>query len=893
MKQKFNITGMSCAACSAHVEKAVRKLDGIRAADVSLMTNSMIAEYDEAKLSSDDIIQAVVASGYGASLPQAAGKAAPQAPNQTMEDELASMKRRLILSFIFFIPLFYVSMGHMLGAPLPSFLTGMENAVIYGFTQLLLVLPILYINDKYYKVGFKTLWHRAPNMDALIAVGSAAAVIYGIFAIYQMAWGMGHGDMELVEHYHMDLYFESAGTILTLITLGKYLETRSRGKTSQAITRLMDLAPKTATVLRAGTEVEIPVEEVQVGDRVVVRPGQSIPVDGVVLEGHSAVDESALTGESIPVDKGPGDKVAAASINRSGFFTFEASRVGEDTTLAQMIRLVEEASASKAPIAKLADRVAAIFVPAVMGIAAVTAIVWLLVSGSGTRALTAGVAVLVISCPCALGLATPVAIMVGTGKGAENGILIKSAEGLETLHTVNTVVLDKTGTLTQGKPVVTDIFPAEDVEERGLLTLAACLEGPSEHPLGAAIVEECRNRDIHILPAEDFTAVHGRGVRASTLEHTCIGGNRLLLEESGIDPGPLAEKADELAAEGKTPLFFADLTDQRMLGVIAVADTPKPTSAAAVSAFRSLGLDVVMLTGDNRRTADAIGKQLGVTQVMAEVLPQDKERVIADLHAQGKKVAMVGDGINDAPALARADVGLAIGAGTDVAIESADIVLMKSDLLDAAAAVELSRATIRNIKQNLFWAFFYNSLGIPLAAGVFYSALHWQLNPMFAAAAMSMSSVCVVTNALRLRFFRSRFQTDVSGPAAADNTVSQPEAEPVPAPVEEVSQAAAEQPAEPAAAPSNEASPEPEQNSRNSLDQGGNETMKKTMIIEGMMCAHCTGRVEKALSAIAGVSAVEMSLEGKSATLTLSNPVDDKVLTDAVTEAGYEVVSIA
>ncbi len=853
-KQKFNITGMTCSACSAHVEKAVNRLEGVKTASVNLLANSMTAEYDEGVLSAEDIIQAVIQSGYGASLPQGTGDKTAAPKEDGMAQELAGMKHRMVWSFVFLIPLFYISMGHMMGAPLPAFLVGHENAVAFGLTQLLLTLPIMYLNDKYYKVGFKTLWNRAPNMDSLIAVGSAAAVVYGVFAIYQMGWGLGHGDMELVAKYHMDLYFESAGMILTLITLGKFLETRSKGKTGEAISRLMDLAPKTAHVLRGGVEAEIPVEEVQVGDWVVVRPGQSIPVDGVIVEGQSAVDESALTGESLPVDKGPGDKVAAASINKSGSFIFEASRVGEDTTLAQMIRLVEEASASKAPIAKLADKVSGIFVPVVMGIALVAAIAWLITGHSATQALTAGVAVLVISCPCALGLATPVAIMVGTGKGAENGILIKSAEALETLHTIDTVVLDKTGTLTQGRPVVTDIIPAPGNSEDGLLCTAFCLEGPSEHPLATAIVEEAERRNIPVTSVGGFTAVHGRGVRASIGSNICFGGNRAMVEEAGIAPGPLAVKADELAAQGKTPLYFGDETEKKLLGVIAVADTPKPSSKDAVAAFRELGLEVVMLTGDNRRTAEAIGRELGVTSVLAEVLPQDKERKIASLQAEGKKVAMVGDGINDAPALARAEVGLAIGAGTDVAIESADIVLMKSDLLDVAAAVELSRATIRNIKQNLFWAFFYNSLGIPLAAGVFYYALHWQLNPMFAAAAMSLSSVTVVTNALRLRFFKSKFRSDTPAAPACNGTC----------PLE----------------------------LKDKPNQGGNKTMNKTMKIEGMMCAHCTGRVEKALSAIDGVSAVEMSLEGKSATLTLSKDVDNQVLTDAVTEAGYEVVYV-
>ena len=853
MKQKFNVTGMTCSACSAHVEKAVNKLDAVRKAEVSLMTNSMTVDYDESALTPDGIIQAVVHAGYGASLPQKAGdtaQAKAQRPEAQMEAELSSMKHRLIWSFVFLIPLFYISMGHMLGAPLPGFLTGLENAVAFGLTQLLLTLPIMYINDKYYRVGFKTLAHLGPNMDSLIAVGSSAAVIYGIFAIYQMGYGLGHRDWALVEQYHMDLYFESAGMILTLITLGKYLETRSKGKTSQAITRLMDLAPKTASVLRDGVEVEIPVEEVRVGDRIVVRPGQSIPVDGVIVEGTSAVDESALTGESLPVDKGPGDKVAAAAINKSGSFTFEALRVGEDTTLAQMIRLVEEASSSKAPIAKLADKVAGVFVPVVMVIAAVTAVAWFFASGYDiTKALTTGVAVLVISCPCALGLATPVAIMVGTGKGAENGILIKSAEALETLHTVNTVVLDKTGTLTQGRPVVTDILPADDMDEEGLLILAACLEGPSEHPLATAIVEESKKRNLPVTTVGNFTALHGRGVRATLGNRTCMGGNLAMMEEAGVDLGSFPAKAEELAAQGKTALYFAD--EHQVLGLIAVADTPKPTSAGAVAAFRKLGLDVVMLTGDNQRTADAIGKELGVTQVMAQVLPQDKERKVKELQEQGKKVAMVGDGINDAPALARADVGLAIGAGTDVAIESADIVLMKSDLMDAVAAVELSRATIRNIKENLFWAFFYNSIG-----------------------AMSLSSVCVVTNALRLRFFKSKFRSQV------------PQAKTVPgAPAGDDTAAA------PSCAPCAGSCPvQTEENTEN--HEGGTETMTKTLNIEGMMCAHCVAHVEKALSAVEGVASAKADLEGKTATVTLSGEVSDQALKDAVTEAGYEVVGV-
>ncbi len=855
MKQTFNVSGMTCSACSAHVEKAVCRLEGVAEVNVSLLTNSMQVTYDEDAASSEAIIAAVKNSGYGASLPQAAGTAAPAVRQEdVMAGELAQMKHRMVWSFAFLIPLFYISMGHMMGAPLPGFLTGMDNALAFAFTQLLLTLPIMYLNDKYYKVGFKTLFRGAPNMDSLIAVGSMAAVAYGVFAIYQIGFGLGHGDGDLVAKYHMDLYFESAGMILTLITLGKFLETRSKGKTSQAITRLMDLAPKTARVLREGGEMEIPVEEVLVGDRIVVRPGQAIPVDGTVVEGASAVDESALTGESLPVDKGPGDKVAAASINKSGSFVFEATRVGQDTTLAQMIRLVEEASSSKAPIAKLADKVAGVFVPVVMVIAAVTALVWLAVTHSPEQALTAGVAVLVISCPCALGLATPVAIMVGTGKGAENGILVKSAEALETLHAIDTVVLDKTGTLTQGRPQVTDILPAGGVTESGLLGLAACLEAPSEHPLGAAIVEEAGARGLPRQPVERFAAVHGRGVEAVLGGRRCLAGNRAMMEEAGVDLSAWEDRAQALAAQGKTPLYFAK--DTSLLGLIAVADTPKPTSRDAVAAFRSLGIDVIMLTGDNRRTAGAIGAQLGVTEVMAEVLPQDKERKVSELQSQGRKVAMVGDGINDAPALARADVGLAIGAGTDVAIESADIVLMKSDLLDAAAAVELSRATIRNIKENLFWAFFYNSLGIPLAAGVFFPLLGWQLNPMFAAAAMSLSSVCVVSNALRLRFFKSKFRA------------SRREENPV------IQQSRAVQ-------DSNDDS--------STTKQGGTTAMTKTMKIEGMMCAHCSGRVEKALNDLPGVTAA-VNLEAGTASVTGDAP--DDVLTKAVTDAGYKVVSI-
>ncbi|MBU5229403.1 heavy metal translocating P-type ATPase [Intestinimonas butyriciproducens] len=845
MKQKFNVTGMTCSACSAHVTKAVEKLPGVSSVNVNLLGGAMLVEYDPGAESPESIIAAVDDAGYGAALPASKGGAkADAAPAVDIEAELLGMKRRFVISLCFLLPLFYIAMGHMMGWPLPHFFHDSRNALSFALIQFLLVLPIMYVNDKYYKVGFKTLLHGSPNMDSLIALGSLAAVVYGVAALFQISYGMGHGDAERVSKWSMDLYFESAGMILTLITLGKYLETRSKGKTSEAISRLMDLAPKTATVLRDGAEVEIPVEDVAVGDLILVRPGASIPVDGEVTEGTSSVDESALTGESIPVEKGPGDRVVAASINKSGSFTFRATRVGDDTTLAQMIALVDEAASSKAPIAKLADQVAGIFVPTVIGIALVTAAVWLVLGYGVEHALTASVAVLVISCPCALGLATPVAIMVGTGKGAENGILIKSAEALETLHTVSTVVLDKTGTVTEGRPRVTDLYPGEGITTEELLCVAASLEKPSEHPLAEAIVREAEERKIPLVPVRDFEAVHGRGVRAEVQSSHYLAGNRAMMEESGIDLGAEHLMADGLAENGKTPLYFAQ--DGRLIGLIAVADTVKPSSAEAMRGFRALGIDVVMLTGDNQRTADAIGRELGVTKVIAEVLPQDKEAVIASLQTEGRRVAMVGDGINDAPALARSDVGLAIGAGTDVAIESADIVLMKSDLLDAVTAVELSKATIRNVKQNLFWAFIYNIIGIPLAAGVWFPLTGWQLNPMFAAAAMSLSSVSVVSNALRLKLFKPRRSHPAeSVPTGADGHIDMKK---------EVCQ------------------------------------MEKKLTIDGMMCQHCVAHVSKALNSLPGVTA-NVDLDTKTA--TVSGTASDEALKKAVEEAGYSVVSIS
>ncbi len=765
MNQKFNVTGMTCSACSARVEKGVRKLAGVQMVNVNLLTNSMTVDYNESITDTDAILQAVADAGYQASL-FVRGAAVPQAKtakgSNPMEEELKEMKLRLIVSFIFWIPLMYLAMHHMLkewiGLPVPGFIKaafhGPENGISFAFTQLLLLLPIVYINRKFFLVGFKTLVKGAPNMDSLIAIGSTAAIAYGIFAIYRIGYGMGYGDTHTVEHYLMDLYFESAGTILALITLGKFLESRSKGKTSEAIRKLMDLAPKTAFVIRNGKEVEIPVEEVVVDDLLLVRPGQSIPVDGIIVEGSSSVDQSAITGESIPVEKQIGDQVIAATINKTGFFKFKAQKVGNDTTLAKIIELVEEASSSKAPIAKLADKISGIFVPVVICIAVIAAVTWVLLGYSFEFALSIGIAVLVISCPCALGLATPVAIMVGTGKGAANGILIKSAEALETAHTVSTVVLDKTGTITEGEPRVTDIVTANGISEGQLLELAASMEKPSEHPLADAIVKEADKKEISLREVGDFEAISGRGILATLDGQEYIAGNLAFMQEKGIDVSVLKEASEAFAEDAKTPLFFADR--HKLLGVIAVADVLKPSSREAIQLFQNMGIDVVMLTGDNRRTAEAIRRQLGIDTVIAEVLPQDKEREVRKLQESGKKVAMIGDGINDAPALVRADVGIAIGAGTDIAIESADVVLMKSDLLDAVTAIQLSKATIRNVKENLFWAFFYNVIGIPLAAGVFYSLLGWKLNPMFGAAAMSLSSVCVVSNALRLKFFQPK-----------------------------------------------------------------------------------------------------------------------------------------
>ena len=884
LKENFDVTGMTCSACSARVEKCVAKLPGTDKVTVNLLTNSMQVEYDETALSERQIIDAVVKAGYGASPKEVhgAGNAAgttasagavraSDSANHIMEEQLAEMKFRLLVSFGFLIPLMYVSMGHMVGLPLPYFLSGVENAVSFALTQLLLCIPVIFVNRKYYIKGFQTLAHLAPNMDSLIAIGSSASLVYGIFAIYRMSYGLGQGNMELVHRYYHDLYFESAAMILALITVGKYLETRSKGKTSEAITKLLDLAPKTAVVERNGQETEIPVEQVQAGDIVVVRPGASVPVDGFIIEGSTSIEEAAITGESIPVHKQEGDTVIAATMNKTGFIRFKATRVGEDTTFSQIIRLVEEASASKAPIAKIADKISGIFVPVVIAIAIVTAIVWILVGATFEFALSCAISVLVISCPCALGLATPVAIMVGTGKGAENGILLKSGEALETAHNIQCVVMDKTGTITQGKPVVTNVETSRTLEE--FLAVAAGLEAKSEHPLAEAIMEFASARGAVPAAVENFCSIPGKGVEGSIGGRMYIAGNQRLMEERHISLANVQKRLETLADEGKTPMIFAD--DAGVLGMISVADVVKPTSREAVRQLKAMGIHVVMLTGDNRRTAEAIRRQMDIDKVIAEVLPQDKEREIAALQKEGKTVAMIGDGVNDAPALARADVGIAIGAGTDVAIESADVVLMKNDLLDVVTAIRLSKAVIRNIKQNLFWAFFYNVLGIPVAAGVYYTALGLKLNPMIGAAAMSLSSVFVVTNALRLR----RFKTSKAEAETQDMT-RVPEAEIVAG-------------AEAEHVRINEAdSALTRQNQGATIKENHKEdTNMITMKIEGMMCAHCKAAVEKALNAVDGVKAA-VDLEAKTASVDAPADIDKEVLKKAVEDAGYEVVGI-
>ena len=826
MTEKFNVTGMTCSACSAHVEKSVKKLDGVKSVNVNLLQNNMHVDFDETAISVDDIINAVVSGGYGASV---AGKEQEKKDNK-IDNEISNMKFRLVVSLVCLVPLMYISMGHMWGWPFLSVFHGAENGITFALTQMLLTLPIMYVNRKYYITGFKTLFHGAPNMDSLIAIGSGAAFVYGIIAIYCIGYGLGHGDKEFAHSYMMNLYFESAAMILALITLGKFLESRAKGKTSQAIEKLIDLSPKTAVVIRDGKEVTVGVDDVQIGEIVVVKAGQSVPLDGVIVEGNGAIDESAITGESIAVEKNVGDKVIGATINKSGYFKFKVEKVGEDTALSQIIYLVEEASASKAPIAKLADKVSGIFVPVVISIAVITIIVWLLLGKGVSFALSMGISVLVISCPCALGLATPTAIMVGTGKGAQYGILTKSAESLETAHQVDTVVLDKTGTITEGKPSVTDIAPV-GISDKELLQIAASIEYLSEHPLAKAIVEKADG--LGFSDVADFEQIVGQGVKGNVDGKKVLAGNYKMMRENNIE----VSEDEIFANDGKTSLYFA--VDNKFVGIIAVADTIKETSRQAIEDMRNMGLDVIMLTGDNAVTANAIKNKLPLSSAVAEVLPSDKEEVVRKLQQSGHKVAMVGDGINDAPALTRADVGIAIGAGTDIAIESADIVLMKSDLQDVVTSIELSHSVIKNIKENLFWAFFYNALGIPIAAGVLYGIAGLKLNPMIAALAMSFSSVFVVSNALRLRFFKPKCN-----------------------------------------------------NIKTVKNEKENKTMTKTIKINGMMCSHCTGRVGEVLNAIDGVSA-EVSLDnGGQAVVTLAKDVSDDVLKKAVVDAGYEVVGI-
>ena len=782
MKRKYDIIGMTCSACSAHIDKAIRHIDGIQSVNVNLLSNFMVVEFDEDKVNDALIMKTVEEAGYKA-MPEKT-----EVQQTTQNESIDEKKKSLILSFVFLIPLFYISMGHMMGAPLPDILLGHENMMVFALTQLFLTLPIMYINRGYFQRGFKSLWHKSPNMDTLIAIGSAAAAIYSIYAIFMMGYDLGHGNMNEAHQYMMQLYFESAGMILTLISLGKYLESRSKKKTSEAIEKLMNLMPSTATVLIDGQEVVVAIEDVQIGDIVIVKSGQSIPVDGVIIKGQTSIDESMITGESLPVDKSVDDKVIGATMNVEGYIQVKVTHTSGDTTLSKIIQLVEDASSSKAPIAKLADQISGIFVPIVMVISLLTFIGWITLGAQTFHfALTCAIAVLVISCPCALGLATPTAIMVGTGKGAQLGILIKSAENLELLSKADSIVLDKTGTITKGKPQVTDIYP-QHISETELLKTAAAIENASQHPLAKAIVEYVQQMDLTFQTVDSFEMVQGQGLIGKLNGKTLLSGNKRMMEEHGIDLSDVYETSQKLASFGKTPLYYA--LDEQLIGMIVVSDVLKETSQQAIQSLKDMNLSVYMLTGDNALTAKAIGDKLGI-EVIAEVLPQDKEKHIRDLQAQGRTVIMVGDGINDAPALMRADVGIAMTSGTDIAIDSADLVLMKNDLQDVVHSIELSHAVIRNIKENLFWAFFYNVIGIPIAAGLFYPFFGWLLDPMFGAAAMSLSSVFVVSNALRLRFFKPK------------QTIRKKE-----------------------------------------------RKMMKKMNIEGMMCAHCQAHVEKALNAI-------------------------------------------
>ena len=849
--EQYQVTGMSCAACSARVEKAVSHVPGVTSCSVSLLTNSMGVE---GSASPQDIIKAVEEAGYGASLKGADSQqsSASQAAEALADHETPILKKRLIASVGFLLVLMYFSMGHMMwGWPVPQWFE--HNHVAMGLLQLLLAGIIMVINQKFFISGFKSLWHRSPNMDTLVALGSMASFVWSVYVLFAMTGAQVSGDMAAVENYMIDFYFESAAMILTLITVGKMLEARSKGKTTDALKSLMKLAPKTAVVIRSGQETTIPVEQVHKGDIFVVRPGENIPVDGVVLEGTSAVNESALTGESIPVDKAAGDMVSAATVNQSGFIRCEASRVGEDTTLSQIIKMVSDAAATKAPIAKIADRVSGIFVPAVITIAVITTIVWLLTGQTFGYALARGISVLVISCPCALGLATPVAIMVGNGMGAKNGILFKTAVSLEETGKVHIVALDKTGTITSGQPEVTDILPAEGFSEEQLLTLAFSLEQKSEHPLAKAVLKKAEERKLHAYEISDFQALPGNGLSGIMNSQTLMGGSMKFISSRVSVPDSLKQQAEHLAEQGKTPLLFA--SDNKLAGIIAVADVIKEDSPQAVKELQNMGIQVVMLTGDNEKTARAIGKQAGVDEVIAGVLPDGKESVIRSLKEQGK-VAMVGDGINDAPALTRADIGIAIGAGTDIAIDAADIVLMKSRLSDVPAAIRLSRATLRNIHENLFWAFFYNVIGIPLAAGVWIPIFGWTLNPMFGAAAMSLSSFCVVTNALRLNLFKVH---DASRDKKIKQAVS--------------------------------ILPEKDYNESNK-EKETTSMVKITVNVEGMMCPHCEAHVNEAIKAAFQAEDVVSSHEKKTTVFTSPEHVDEDKIREVIKNAGYEVTGI-
>jgi len=853
MKQKFDITGMTCSACVAHVQRAAAKVQGVISAEVSLLTNTMDAEFDEAVTSAEEIIAAVKKGGYGASVHNATPAKGAENTAQVQADEASrAAKHRLIASLILLGILMYVAMHHMLPAPafMHHLFGGVENSVVFAFTQLLILLPILYLNRQYYISGFSKLFHGAPNMDTLIAVGSGSALAYGIFAIFRMAWALGHGQPDIAARYMSDLYFEASGMILTLISLGKFLEARSRGKTTEAISKLMDLSPKTATLLRDGQEVEIPAEDIAVGDILVVRAGQAIPADGTIVEGHGAIDASALTGESVPEEKTVGDTVAAACINQAGYFHMRADKVGQDTAISGIIALVEQSANSKAPISKLADRIAGIFVPVVMSISAVTLALWLIFGQGFEFAFNCAIAVLVISCPCALGLATPVAIMAATGAGASHGILIKSAEAIEHLAKVDTVVLDKTGTLTEGKPRVTDVY-AVGMDREALLHIAASLEKPSEHPLASAVLTYAEEQAISPAPVAGFGVVPGKGVMGEVAGKTCLGGNAAFLAEQGIDTSALQAQAAAYAEQGKTPLFFA--ADGKAAGIIAAADQPKDTSREAIAKLKEMGIHAIMLTGDNARTAAAVQQQLGMEEVIADVLPDGKHAVIADLRSKGRVVAMVGDGINDAPALTEADVGMAVGAGTDIAIESAQVVLIKNDIRDAVAAIALGRKTMRIIRQNLFWAFFYNVIGIPVAAGALWPAFGLKLSPMLGSAAMSCSSVFVVSNALRLRWREGR-----KGKAAKKEILC-------------------------TSAVCDTADAQQQDNTTSK----GETTMTKTVKIEGMMCMHCVAHVKKALSAMEGVSAVEVSLEENQAVITSEVEIADEAIKAVIEDAGY------